>query len=58
MLMSVIYLVVYTNGLKRFGGIAIGGILGLDIFFFSIHIWRFNESCSLLGISPRLYSLE
>jgi aquaporin Z len=28
-----IYVVVYTNGLKRFGGIAIGGIVGLDIFF-------------------------
>ena len=31
--MSVIYVVVYTNELKRFGGIAIGGIVGLDIFF-------------------------
>ena len=33
MLMSVIYVVVYTKGLRRFGGIAIGGIVGLDIFF-------------------------
>ena len=33
MLMSVIYVVVYTKGLKRFGGIAIGGLVGLDIFF-------------------------
>ena len=33
MLMAVIFLVVYTKGLKRFGGIAIGGIVGLDIFF-------------------------
>jgi aquaporin Z len=32
-LMSVIYVTVYTKGLKRFGGIAIGGIVGLDIFF-------------------------
>ena len=31
--MYVIYVVVYTNGLKRFGGIAIGGIVGLDFFF-------------------------
>jgi len=31
--MSVIYVVVYTKGLKRFGGIAIGGLVGLDIFF-------------------------
>ena len=33
LLMSVIYVVVYTKGLKGFGGIAIGGIVGLDIFF-------------------------
>ncbi len=31
--MSVIFVVVYTRGLKQFGGIAIGGIVGLDIFF-------------------------
>ena len=33
LLMSVVYVVVYTKGLWRFGGIAIGGIVGLDIFF-------------------------
>ena len=33
MLMAVIYLVVYTRGLKGFGGLAIGGMVGLDIFF-------------------------
>ncbi len=33
LLMSVIYVVVYSKGLKRFSGIAIGGIVGLDIFF-------------------------
>jgi len=33
LLMAVIYTVVYTKGLKRFGGLAIGGIVGLDIFF-------------------------
>jgi len=32
-LMAVIFIVVYTKGLKGFGGIAIGGIVGLDIFF-------------------------
>jgi len=58
MLMSVIYIVVYTKGLKRFGGIAIGGIVGLDIFFFGIYIWCLNESCSLFGTSPRFWSLE
>jgi aquaporin Z len=35
LLMAVILVVVYTKGLKRFSGIAIGGIVGLDIFFFS-----------------------
>ena len=33
MLMAVIFIVVYTKGLKGFSGIAIGGIVGLDIFF-------------------------
>ncbi len=33
LLMAVILVVVYTKGLKRFGGIAIGGIVGLDILF-------------------------
>jgi aquaporin Z len=35
LLMIVILLVVHTKGLKGFSGIAIGGIVGLDIFFFS-----------------------
>jgi aquaporin Z len=33
LLMAVIYVVVYTRGLRGFSGIAIGGIVGLDIFF-------------------------
>jgi aquaporin Z len=33
LLMAVIFTVVYTKGLGGFGGIAIGGIVGLDIFF-------------------------
>jgi aquaporin Z len=33
LLMAVIFVVVYTKGLRGFGGIAIGGIVGLDIFF-------------------------
>jgi aquaporin Z len=33
LLMAVIYLVVYTKGLRGFGGLIIGGIVGLDIFF-------------------------
>jgi aquaporin Z len=35
LLMAVILAVVYTKGLKGLGGIAIGGIVGLDIFFLS-----------------------
>jgi glycerol uptake facilitator-like aquaporin len=31
--MAVIFTVVHTKGLGGFGGIAIGGIVGLDIFF-------------------------
>ena len=33
LLMAVILVVVYTRGLNGFSGIAIGGIVGLDIFF-------------------------
>jgi aquaporin Z len=35
LLMAVILTVVYTKGLKGFGGIVIGGIVGLDILFFA-----------------------
>ena len=35
LLMVVILIVVHTKGLRGFSGIAIGGIVGLDIFFFS-----------------------
>jgi aquaporin Z len=35
LLMSVILAVVYTKGLRGFSGIAIGGIVGLDIYFFA-----------------------
>ena len=31
--MAVIFAVVHTKGLRGFSGIAIGGIVGLDIFF-------------------------
>jgi aquaporin Z len=33
LLMAVIFAVVYTKGLRGFSGLAIGGIVGLDIFF-------------------------
>ncbi|MDH5463295.1 MAG: aquaporin [Nitrosopumilus sp.] len=35
MLMGVIFYVVYTKGLKGFSGVAIGGMVGLDILFLS-----------------------
>ncbi len=34
-LMAVIFAVVYTKGLRGWSGIAIGGMVGLDIFFFA-----------------------
>lgn len=34
--MAVIFAVVHTKGLRRFSGIAIGGIVGLDIFFLAL----------------------
>ena len=36
LLMLVILIVVYTKGLRRFGGIAIGAIVGLDILLFGL----------------------
>ena len=36
LLMLVILIVVYTKGAKKFGGIAIGAIVGLDIFLFGL----------------------
>ncbi|AIC16334.1 MIP/aquaporin family protein [Nitrososphaera viennensis] len=35
LLMAIIYAVVYTKGLKGFSGVAIGGMVGLDILFLS-----------------------
>jgi aquaporin Z len=36
LLMIVILIVVYTKGLRGFSGIVIGGIVGLDIYFFAL----------------------
>jgi aquaporin Z len=33
LLMAVIFLVVYTKGMRRLGSLAIGGMVGFDIFF-------------------------
>lgn len=53
-LMAMILVVVHTKGLKGFGGIAIGGIIGLDIFFLSfISGASMNPARSL---APALFS--
>jgi aquaporin Z len=36
LLMVVVLIVIYTKGLKKFGGIAIGAIVGLDSFLFGL----------------------
>jgi aquaporin Z len=48
LLMVVIFAVVYTKGLRGFGGIVIGGS-GFRHILFSIHIWRLYESCTFSG---------
>jgi aquaporin Z len=54
LLMAVIYLVVYTKGLRHLGGLAIGGIVGLDIFFLAfISGASMNPARSL---APALFS--
>lgn len=54
MLMAVIYLVVFTKGLRGLGGLAIGGMVGLDIFFLAfISGASMNPSRSL---APALFS--
>jgi aquaporin Z len=54
LLMAVIYFVVYTKGLRRLGGLAIGGVVGLDIFFLAfISGASMNPARSL---APALFS--
>jgi aquaporin Z len=54
MLMAVIYLVVYTKGLRGLGGLAIGGMVGLDIFFLA---FISGASMTLQGRWRQLFSL-
>ena len=54
MLMGVIFYVVYTKGLRGFSGLAIGGIVGLDILFLaSISGASMNPARAL---APALFS--
>jgi aquaporin Z len=58
LLMAVIYLIVYTKGLRRLGGMAIGGMVGLDIFFLAfISGASMNPARSLALLCSRV-SLE
>ena len=45
LLMIAICIVVYARGLRGFGGIAIGNVVGLDILFLYIYFWCFYQSC-------------
>ena len=59
LLMAVIFAVVHTNGLRGFSGIAIGGIVGLDIFFLAIisgasmNPARSLSSCAIVWLCGR-----
>jgi aquaporin Z len=54
LLMAVIYMVVYTKGLRGFGGLVIGGMVCLDIFFLAfISGASMNPARSL---APALFS--
>ena len=59
LLMAVIFAVVHTKGLRGFSGIAIGGIVGLDIFFLafisgvSMNPARSLSSCAIVWICGR-----
>ena len=49
LLMAVIFMVVYTKGLRGFGGIAIGGIVGSRYFLFGIYFRRVYESSTFIS---------
>ena len=63
LLMVVIFAVVHTKGLRGFSGIAIGGIVGLDIFFLalisgvSMNPARSLSSCIVVWICGRFVAI-
>jgi aquaporin Z len=56
LLMAVIVVVVFTKGLRRYGGLVIGGIVGLGIVLSCIYIWSINEPCTFTCPSFGLWS--
>ena len=57
LLMAVIFAVVYTKGLRGFSGMAIGGIVGLDIYFLAfISGASMNPARSLAVVNETRYS--
>ena len=58
MLMTVIFVVVYTRGLRGFSGIVIGGIVGLDIFFLAFISGASMNPARSLSSRTCLWSFE
>jgi hypothetical protein len=54
LLMAIIYIVVYTKGLKGFNGIAIGGTVGLDIPISVVCVRRVDEPSKVSCASAAL----
>ena len=55
LLMAVIYLVVHTKGLRGLGGLVIGGMVGLDIFFLAFISGASMNPARSLGASSPLW---
>jgi aquaporin Z len=58
-LMAVIFAVVYTKGLKGLSGVAIGGMVDLDIIFFFFFFFSFISGASMSparSLAPALLS--
>ena len=58
MLMTLIFVVVYTRGLRGFSGIAIGGIVGLNIFFLAFISGASMNPARSLSSSTCLWSIK
>ncbi|MGI0094002.1 MAG: MIP/aquaporin family protein [Nitrosotalea sp.] len=54
LLMAVIMIVVHTKGLRGFSGIAIGGMVGLDIFFLAFISGASMNPAKVFGACPSI----